>query len=120
MKRILLISLFVMAFLIPINAQVNQTNQDGKLYQYCTVFYDGQNLTIQIDYGFKEKDKVADDTDKRLRFNSRVSIINYMTLQGWEYLGSRDELGGNFLFRREVTQSEAKELIEKMKKPQKN
>ena len=117
MKQILVITtLFMMALSMPLNAQEKPSNEEGKLYQYCTVQYDGGNLTVIIDYGFKEKEKVVDSSGKRLRFNSRTAILNYMTLQGWEYYSCSDALGGYFIFRRMVTQEQANQLIEKMKK----
>ncbi len=120
MKRFFLISLFVLAIIMPNNAQENTDSEQNKLYQYClvTVKFPKNNNYItylRIDYGYGGEEDLVDEKGEKILFNGWMSCINYMTLNGWEYY--RNEIdSGKYLFRRIVTKEEAPRIIEKMKK----
>ncbi len=93
--------------------------------------YESMNNTITLDYGTNKKAQtVKGDNGKALKFISLVSALNYMSLQGWEFVQIKSELKGNgylsqyggasstyttahYIFCKEVSDEELKDVVEK-------
>ena len=100
---------------------------DGKKIYYIQIglYSNGKNKDVAaVNYGYTqtknnkfEYEFLKDSNGDLLHFYDKLSIVNYMTLQGWTYMDSTDGLlrGSEFAtFAKEVTDAEAKELMSKM------
>ena len=115
MKKILVI-LIVALLSINASAQVEKSNQ--KVLTCGVRFIGTKDYRIKIDYGFKEKEIPTDENGNEITFNNRISIINYMTLRGWEYQGFSKELEVGYehmRFQKVVSDEEAKEFLKKIR-----
>lgn len=93
--------------------QSNNSKENGK-YIYCAVSTIANLSNVIYDDG-TERDKILkDENGKRMHFNTDISIINYMTLQGWELYIYNDH--GKTVFRKKVSDEEAQELLKKMRR----
>ena len=117
MKKVLFI-LLVVFISLSANAQVDVTN---KKVLICGVKWTpNKDTSIKMDYGFEKVEIPTDENGNEITFNNRISVINYMTLQGWEFKGITRELGsGNeqMKFQKVVSDEEAKVLLKKIRYP---
>ena len=115
MKRVLII---MMIALCSLNASA-QSEKNNKAVLTCGVKWIGtKDYKIKIDYGFVEREVPTDENGNEITFNNRISVINYMTLQGWEFQGISKELEPGveqMKFQKVVTESEAKEYLMKIR-----
>ena len=120
MKKIILTTTIMMFMALTSFAQSNNSEQkadskkeNGK-YFYCDVTTDISKVnSVAYDDGtVRGNDLLKDENGKKLNFNTDMSIINYMTLQGWEIYIYNDN--GKTVFRKKVTDQEAQELLKKM------
>ena len=115
MKR--LFGILILALLsMKVSAQAGVTNKN---ILTCGVKWLGvKDYKIKLDYGFEEREIPMDENGNEITFNNRISIINYMTLQGWEYQGISKELeqGTELMrFQKAVSDEEAKEYLKKIR-----
>jgi len=98
-----------------------------KIYYIHVLFeFEGKlKNTASIDYGYnssmyargKHADKIVDEKGEPLYFNSKLAMINYMTLQGWTYLDSTEEIFKSTYwstFAKEITDEEANVILSKL------
>ena len=125
-KRSFLLVLAVL-FSLVLNAQ-NLREINGKRIYFIHVLLEFEGKTkgqASIDYGFnnsiyargKYAGKITDANGNPLVFNSKLSMINYMTLQGWTYMDSMEEVFKSTYwstFAKEVSAEEAKEILSKL------
>ncbi len=128
-KRSFLLVLAVL-FSLVLNAQ-NLREINGKRIYFIHVLLEFEGKTkgqASIDYGFnnsiyargKYAGKITDANGNPLVFNSKLSMINYMTLQGWTYMDSMEEVFKSTYwstFAKEVSAEEAKEILSKLATP---
>ena len=111
-----LIILLVAIFSLNASAQSEKTNQ---AVLTCGVTFIGtKDYKIKIDYGFEEREIPTDENGNQITFNNRISVINYMTLRGWEFQGFSKELEPGvevWKFQKVVSEEEAKELLKKIR-----
>lgn len=103
MKNIIVTSLLLVVLCSTLSAQ-SQTPNDSiaaPRYVYCSFTVDQvmfrRKVKLYVDYGQKWdldsiyiKDK---QTGKDMEFNSEIEVLNYMTLQGWEFVQTYVEVG---------------------------
>ena len=124
-KKVLLLALTLVFSLVLKAQSIKQI--DGKKIYYIQVglYSNGKSKDVAaVDYGHTqtknnkfEYEFLKDSNGEVLHFYDKLSIVNYMTLQGWTYMDSTDGLlRGNVFatFAKEVTDAEAKELMSKM------
>ena len=124
-KKVLLLALTLLFSLVLKAQSIKQI--DGKKIYYIQVILDnaGQHKNIAaVDYGNSiiknnkfEYEYIKDANGELMYFYNKLSMINYMTLQGWTYMSSIDGiLNANewSTFAKEMTDAEAKELMLKM------
>lgn len=125
-KRVLLLTVSVL-FSLTLFAQFSKS-VDGKRIYYVAVMveFDGKwKGTASIDYGYvtngmglnKDLDRMLDEDGNVLHFESKFAMINYMTLQGWTYLSSIDDMYRTntwAYFAKEMTDAEANNLLPKL------
>ena len=128
-KRSFLLVLAVL-FSLVLNAQ-NLREINGKRIYFIHVLLEFEGKTkgqASIDYGFnnyiyargKYAGKITDANGNPLVFNSKLSMINYMTLQGWTYMDSMEEVFKSTYwstFAKEVSAEEVKEILSKLATP---
>lgn len=126
MKNKLLLLALTLVFSLVLKAQsIKQI--DGKKIYYIQVglYSNGKNKDVAaVDYGYTklknnkfEYEFLKDSNGEILHFFDKLSIVNYMTLQGWTYMDGTDGLrrGLEFAtFAKELTDAEARELMSKM------
>ena len=128
-KRSLFLALAVL-FSLAINAQsLREINGKRIYYIHVLLEFEGKSKNqASIDYGFnnnvyargKYSEKITDANGTPLLFNSKLAMINYMTLQGWTYMDSMEEIfKGTYwsTFAKEVTEEEANEILSKLATP---
>ena len=118
LNRIIAI-VFLLSIALSLSAQRNGKIENKK-YQFCVVDFKDSSTgktRIEIQCGFAEKVIPEDESKNQIWFNNRAAVINYMTLQGWEYLGWSMDLTGyeKPMFKRQVSDDEANELIDQLK-----
>ena len=89
MKKVVLV---ILVSIIALSAY----SQEDKKYVYCELLGKGKlfsrKLTIEIDFGqetkvFSSKNKkLVDENNEPIVFNSMVDAMNYMGMQGWEFV----------------------------------
>ena len=128
-KRSILLVLAVFFSLVLSAQSLREINGKRILFVGVTLNIDGKlKKQVTIDYGFynrlntegKYSSKITDANGNPLLFNDKLSVINYMTLQGWTYMNSMDVIyGGSItsIFAREVSEEEANEILPKLALP---
>ena len=124
-KRVFLLALSLVFSLVLSAQSIKQI--DGKKIYYIHVILDnaGKNKNIAaVDYGnCKIKNNkfdyeyLKDANGELLYFYNKLSMVNYLTLQGWTYMSSIDGITNAnewSTFAKELTDAEAKELMQKM------
>jgi len=90
------------------------------------------NHRIKLNDGLSDKfHKVKNEDGKDIKFNSIIGALNYMSLQGWELIGNRDENGTGtsfhygtvstmlsdskcyYIFCKDVSDEEIKSIVER-------
>ena len=115
MKKVLVI-LIVALLSINASAQVEKSNQ--KVLTCGVKWLGTKDYKIKLDYGFEEREVPKDENGNEITFNNRISVINYMTLQGWVFQGISKELepGTEVMrFQKVVSDEEAKEFLKKIR-----
>lgn len=129
MKRSLFLAL-LFVFTLVMNAQ-SWEGINGKriLYIHVLLEYEGKfKDQASIDYGFnnylraqgKECKKLTDKNGNPLLFRTKLSLVNYMTLQGWTLMDNTDDIFNItywLTFAKEVTEEEANEFLSKLATP---
>lgn len=92
MKKLLFA--IVMAFCcLSINAQSAVNTEDGKYNVYCDVmgynFWGFGKVKVQLDLGAVAEGRGAfeslyDENGKKIKFNTMMDVINYMSKRGWQ------------------------------------
>ena len=110
MKK-LLFTLALMLVTLAANAQCN-CNHEPVRYWYIYALV-GIKKEIKYYDGSEERAPVPflDDNGNKIYVRNGIGLLNYFTLQGWEYI---KEEGGLFFLRKTVTEEEAKEKLSKV------
>lgn len=133
MKQRSILLVLAVFFSLVLSAQsLREINGKRILFVGVTLNIDGKlKGQVTIDYGFynrlntegKYSSKITDANGNPLLFNDKLSVINYMTLQGWTYMNSMDVIyGGSItsIFAREVSEEEANEILPKLALPKRD
>ena len=133
MKQRSILLVLAVFFSLVLSAQsLREINGKRILFVGVTLNIDGKlKGQVTIDYGFynrlntegKYSSKITDANGNPLLFNDKLSVINYMTLQGWTYMNSMDVIyGGSItsIFAREVSEEEANEILPKLASPKRD
>lgn len=129
MKRSLFLAL-LFVFTLVMNAQ-SWGGINGKRILYIHVYHEYEGKfrdQVSIDYGFnnhlhaqgKDSKKITDKNGNPLLFRTKLSLVNYMTLQGWTLMDNTDDIFNIsywLTFAKEVTEEEANEFISKLATP---
>ena len=128
MKRILAILAVIFSLCIAAASVAAQTNeQDQSVYIYSIVKFKNtlQNSTwkvsLTVDFGqadYKEADKVVDADGNHKLFNSNVAALNWLGMQGWEFVPyptvNEGTSRSKYYMRLNVTGMTADEINEKL------
>ena len=128
MKRILAILAVIFSLCIAAASVAAQTNeQDQSVYIYSIVKFKNtlQNSTwkvsLTVDFGqadYKEADKVVDADGNHKLFNSNVAALNWLGMQGWEFVPyptlNEGTSRSKYYMRLNVTGMTAEEINEKL------
>jgi len=129
MKRSLFLAL-LFVFTLVMNAQ-SWVGINGKRILYIHVLHEYEGKfrdQASIDYGFnnylraqgKDCKKLTDKNGNPLLFRTKLSLVNYMTLQGWTLMDNTDDIFNItywLTFAKEVTEEEANEFLSKLATP---
>ena len=128
MKRILTTLAVIFSLCIAASSVAAQTNeQDQSVYIYSIVKFKNtlQNSTwkvsLTVDFGqadYKEADKVVDADGNHKLFNSNVAALNWLGMQGWEFVPyptvNEGTSRSKYYMRLNVTGMTAEEINEKL------
>lgn len=128
MKRVLAILAVIFSLCIAASSVAAQTNeQDQSVYIYSIVKFKNtlQNSTwkvsLTVDFGqadYKEADKVVDADGNHKLFNSNVAALNWLGMQGWEFVPyptvNEGTSRSKYYMRLNVTGMTAEEINEKL------
>lgn len=121
-KFILLIVLF-----ISLGAKA-QTTSGEPVYKYLIVTMENADkkgkIKVRVDDGTKN-DKLKDDKDNSVVFNTKAGILMYFTAKGWEFVdlytstqgssyggSGSTSTSGMLLFKKKTTEAELKSIVE--------
>lgn len=112
MRRLLLL-LFI--GICPMFANAQRVDKPGESYKvYCYMTYYRLEITIDI---FDEHYFLIDEEGKKMKFESSLDVLNYLSKRGWEFVLID---GGQYLLQKEVkSDEEAKKgliLLDRKKK----
>lgn len=120
--RVILLALFSILTL-GLKAQSTINTVNGKRIYYIHVLlqtegkYKGNAI---LDNGTnplpinKNPDLLLDEKGNPVSFKSKLALINYMTLQGWSYMDTIEDMFKSFewkTFAKELTEEEAKKIL---------
>ncbi len=110
MKKLLFLVLFAAPFFC--FAQTDTTTQKQKItYCIAQVEHDGSKFDINLDDGSRGRNgsEIKDSNGKTMKFDTRISALNYITQLGWTLVSSYTLKGTTleviaFVFKRPVNQ----------------
>ena len=128
MKRILAILAVIFSLCIAASSVAAQTNeQDQSVYIYSIVKFKNTlhnstwKVNLTVDFGqadYKETDKVVDADGNHKLFNSNVAALNWLGMQGWEFVPyptvNEGTSRSKYYMRLNVTGMTAEEINEKL------
>ena len=127
MKRILAILAVIFSLCIAASSAAQTNEQDQSVYIYSIVKFKNtlQNSTwkvsLTVDFGqadYKEADKVVDADGNHKLFNSNVAALNWLGMQGWEFVPyptvNEGTSRSKYYMRLNVTGMTAEEINEKL------
>lgn len=119
MKKIFMLMVTVL-MCISMSAQSVVKTEDGKYDVYCKV--EGYNLfgvgklKVMLDMGYntENKNSLFDENNKKIKFNSMMEVLDYMSKRGWKLVNtyyltaSTKQDVVNFILKKRVSKDEEK------------
>ncbi len=119
------ILLIVLLFSLATKAQ---TTSEEPVYKYLIVTMENADkkgkIKVRVDDGTKN-DKLKDDKDNSVVFNTKAGILMYFTAKGWEFVdlytstqgssyggSGSTSTSGMLLFKKKTTEAELKSIVE--------
>lgn len=109
MKK-LLFTLALMLVTLTANAQCNCNHEPVRYWYICAIL-----VSKEIKYYDGSEDKVAnsylDDNGNKVYVKNGKGLVNYLTLQGWEFLREENSM---YYLRKAVSDKEANNILPKL------
>lgn len=120
MKQLLTIVAFVFAMQFSYAQDQVELSKNEAKQEYCMVLATQKLLStkvsISVDFGqewsfWKDKRSLKDESGKRLRFNSVIDALNYMSSRGWDFVNAYSLTVGqqnvlHYVMKRDLTEED--------------